>query len=68
MAKQELRDRNHHLLGHIETRSSGILEGRDKNHRLRGTYDPKRDETRDHNNRLVGKGNMLAALIINPLV
>lgn len=51
MADQELRDRSNRLLGKIKQRSDGKLEGRDASNRLKGTYDPKRDETRDSSNR-----------------
>ena len=63
MAVQELRDRTHRLLGKIKTLSNGKLELRDHTNRLKGIYDPKRDETRDHTNHMVGKGNLLATLL-----
>jgi hypothetical protein len=63
MADQELRDRNNRLIGKIRVLSNGKHEGRDATNRLRGTYDPKTNETRDANNRLVGKGNLLSTLI-----
>jgi hypothetical protein len=63
MADQELRDRNNRLLGKIKQLSNGKLEGRDASNRLKGTFDPSSNETRDQNNSLVGKGNMLAILI-----
>lgn len=66
MADQELRDKNNRLLGKIVQRSDGKLEGRDASNRFKGIYDPKRDETHDSSNRLIGKGNMLAILITNP--
>jgi len=63
MADKELRDANYHLLGKIRQRSDGTLEGRDASGCLKGTYNPKRNETRDANGRLIGKGNLLAILI-----
>jgi hypothetical protein len=63
MRDQELRDRTGHLLGKIKTLSSGKLEIRDSSGRLKGTYDPKANETRDNNGRLVGKGNLLSSLL-----
>ena len=66
MANQELRDKNYRLLGTIKQLSSGKFEGRDADGRLRGTYDPRTNETRDPNFRLVGKGNLLSALITTP--
>ena len=63
MADQELRDKNHKLLARIKTLSSGRLEIRDPNNKLKGTYDPKTNETRDFNHKLVAKGNMLTTLL-----
>jgi hypothetical protein len=63
VADQELRDRHNKLLGKIKTKSDGKLELRDSHNALKGTYDPKRDETRDSHNRLVGKGNLLTTLL-----
>jgi hypothetical protein len=63
MADQELRDKHNKLLGKIKTRSDGKLELRDSHNTLKGTYDPKRDETRDPHNSLVGKGNLLTTLL-----
>lgn len=63
MADQELRDRSNKLLGKIKSLSNGKLEIRDASNRLKGTYDPKRNETFDSSNRLVGKGNLLATLL-----
>ena len=51
---EDLRDRNGNLLGRIVQRSDGKLEGRDKNGNLKGTYDPRQNETRDKN----GKGRL----------
>lgn len=63
MSKQDLRDKNNQLLGTIKTLSSGKLELRNASNRLLGTYDPKPNETRDAQSRLVGKGNLLATLL-----
>ena len=63
MADQELRDKNNKLLAKIKTLSTGKLEIRDPNNKLKGTYDPKSNETRDPNNKLVAKGNMLTTLL-----
>jgi hypothetical protein len=65
MSEQELRDSSGRLLGKIREQNNGKYEGRDAAGRLKGTYDPRSNETRDASGRLVGKGNMLAALIID---
>jgi hypothetical protein len=62
MTRQELRDRNGRLVGTIK-QVGARLEGRDAHSRLKGTYDPKTNETRDAHGRVVGKGNLLANLI-----
>ncbi|EQA45461.1 hypothetical protein LEP1GSC050_4152 [Leptospira broomii serovar Hurstbridge str. 5399] len=63
MAVQELRDKHNKLLGKIKELSGGKLELRDSHNSLKGTYDPKRNETRDARNSLVGKGNLLTSLL-----
>lgn len=63
MADQELRDKTGRLLGRIKTRSDGKLELRDRTGSLKGTYNPKNNETRDKTGRLVGKGNLLTMLL-----
>ena len=65
--KQQLRDSNNRPIGTITGMSGGKLEGRDANGRLKGTYDPKSDQTRDSNGRVVGRGNVLAAVITSSL-
>lgn len=65
--KQQLRDSNNRPIGTITATTSGRLEGRDANGRLKGTYDPKSDQTRDSNGRVVGRGNVLAAVITSSL-
>ncbi len=64
MSVQELKDAHNHVIGRIETRGDGTLVGRDAHNSMKGTYDPKRDETRDEHNHLVGKGNLLSSLIM----
>ena len=64
MADQELRDRNNKLLAKIKTLSSGKLEIRDPQKKLKGTFDPKTNETRLYpSNKLVAKGNVLSTLL-----
>ena len=63
MADQQIRDRNNKLMATIKSQSTGKQEIRNPNNKLLGTYDPKSNETRDPNNRLVAKGNVLSSLI-----
>ena len=63
--RQELRDFGGRLIGWIE-RSGGRLEARDYSGRLRGWFEERQNETRDFTGRLVGRGNLLAALITAP--
>lgn len=65
--KQQLRDSNSRTIETITITSNGRLEGRDANGRLKGTYDPKTDQTRDSNGRVVGRGNVLAAVVTSSL-
>jgi len=62
MAREEIRDRDHHLLGYLGDLGGG-RELRDSNNRLIGRYNSDRDETRDANNRLVGPGDRLLMLL-----
>ena len=63
MATQTLKDRNHSIIGYIETRSDGTQVGKDRNHSIKGYYDPKQDVTKDRNHSIVGRGNLLSSLI-----
>lgn len=63
MAKHQIRDRNGKLVATIDTLSSGVLEIRDASFKLLGKFDPRTNETRDANYRLISKGNTLTSLI-----
>lgn len=65
--RQELRDSNGRPIGSITITSNGKHEGRDANGRLKGSFDPKTNETRDSNGRVVGKGNVLAGVITSSM-
>ena len=58
--KQYLRDSNGRLIGWREEGASGRINGRDAAGRLVGWFDPARNETRDANGRLIGRGDLLA--------
>ena len=63
MSKEYIRDNNFHVIGSIDTDSSGKQVGYDANFHRVGEYDPKADRTRDGNFRTVGTDNQLSALI-----
>lgn len=60
--RHDLRDRSGWLVGSRE-QSGNRINGRNPAGQPIGWYDPHRDETRDYSGRLVGRGNILAALI-----
>jgi len=63
--RQELRDGKGRLLGWTE--KSGVrIEGMDSRGRLKGWYHPSVNETYDARGRLVGRCNLLSALILTP--
>ncbi|WNC94613.1 hypothetical protein RI103_36350 [Paraburkholderia sp. FT54] len=63
MAVEYIRDDQHRVVGSIETDSGGKQIARDVQFRRVGVFDPKVNQTRDDNFRIVGTGNQLAALI-----
>ncbi|MFP4013717.1 MAG: hypothetical protein ACLFVQ_06500 [Chitinispirillaceae bacterium] len=63
MPEQVLRDRQSRVIGKIRTLSNGQLEIRDRSDRLKGTYDPEINITKDSSNRMIGKGNLLKTLL-----
>ena len=62
---QVLRDPSQRVLGTIRKRGDDTLEVRNSSNAFRGSYDPNTDETRDTTGRLIGTGNLLAALLVN---
>ena len=64
MARQTLRDRNQHVIGYIDVEFfSGRQCLRYSNNHVLGYYEPKRNETVDSNNHVIGKGNLLTTLL-----
>ncbi|MBC7285605.1 hypothetical protein [Hoeflea sp.] len=65
MAKQTIRDQNQRIIGYID--DFGLINDRQKatdaRFNLLGHYDPHRNVTTDPRGGIVGRGNMLAALI-----
>ena len=64
MEKQTLKDAHHNIIGYLETHPDGKQTGKDASFRIKGYYDPKRNETKDSSFRVVGTGNLLSALIV----
>jgi hypothetical protein len=62
--RQYLRDSNGRLIGWREEGMVGRINGRNDAGRLVGWFDPARNETRDANGRLVGRGDLLATLML----
>jgi hypothetical protein len=54
------------VIGYVETRSDGKLMAKDTRNRIRGYYDSKTNETRDFTYKVVGQGNLLAAMVTGP--
>ena len=63
MQKSDLRDKNGKLLGWIVTNSDNSQELRDQNGNILGFYDARTNTTKDKNQQLVGKGNILTTLL-----
>ncbi len=63
MAVEYLRDDHYRIIGTIETESGGKQIARDARFRRIGEYDPRANQTRDGQFRIVGTGNQLAALV-----
>ncbi|WP_052408713.1 lysozyme inhibitor LprI family protein [Paraburkholderia acidipaludis] len=61
---QVLKDARGNIIGRISQKRDGRLELVDDRLRPRGYYDPKTDETKDSRLRIVGKGNLLSALLM----
>jgi len=61
--RQTLRDRNQHVIGYIDTESSGRQTLRDSNNHVLGYYEPKWDVTQDSNHHVIGHGNLLTTLL-----
>ena len=63
MSSQDLRTASGQLIGRVVNLSSGKQEIRSPSGQLKGTYDPRTNETRDPSGRLVGKGNLMSSLL-----
>jgi len=57
-----LRDRHGQLLGTLH-QENGYTVIRDKHNNKLGAYNPRTDDTRDANGRLIGRGDLLGTLL-----
>ena len=57
--RKTLQDRNHHVIGYIDTEFSGRQTLRDSNNHVLGYYEPGRNVTVDSNYHVIGHGNLL---------
>ena len=63
-AREVLRDKST-VIGTVETqRLTGKIVARDARGVLVGTYDPRSNEARDARGRVIGRGNLLGALLL----
>jgi hypothetical protein len=63
MTRQIIKDRNFRIIGYIEDISEDRQKALDARFSILGYYDRRRDVTTDARFIIVGRGNMLAALI-----
>ena len=62
--RKTLQDRNHHVIGYIDTEFSGRHQTlRDSNNHVLGYYEPQWDVTQDSNHHVMGHGNILTTLL-----
>jgi len=67
MSTQTLKDKNHSVIGYIDTRPDGTQVGKNRSHSVVGYYDPKTNRTKNSQHSIVGEGNLLASLITSAL-
>lgn len=65
MNRQTLTDARHHTIGYVDTAADGKQTARDAGYHVLGYYDPRTDTTRDARHHMVGRGNLLASLILS---
>ena len=65
MSRTPIKGKNYRTLGYIETMSDGKQKALDANFRTLGYYDPRYDDTKDANYRLIARGNVLSGLIFD---
>jgi hypothetical protein len=64
-AREVLRDHRGTIIGTLEPQAlTGKVLARDARGVVGGTYDPRLNETRDAHGRVIGRGNLLGALLL----
>jgi len=58
-----IRDGQYRIIGYIETAPDGKQKALNSHYRIVGYFDPVRNETKDATYRIVGRGNVMAALM-----
>lgn len=61
--RTELRDARGQIIGILTARANGDVVLRDTGNTYVGSYNRRTNETRDRSGKLVGKGNLLAAML-----
>lgn len=61
--EREIRDNNFSLLGRTRRHTDGRVELREPDGSLLGSYDERRNETRDPGGRFIGRGDQLSRLL-----
>lgn len=64
MSIETLKDSRYKVIGYIETKANGDQVGKDARYAVKGYYDAKANQTKDARYKVVGKGNLLATLIV----
>lgn len=67
MLRKTLKNKYGRRIGEIVIKKDETQELRDRYGRYLVKYDPKKDETRDRYGRLVGRGNLLSAMLLDEL-
>ncbi len=63
--REVLRDHRGTIIGTVEPQTlTGKLVARDARGIVVGSYDPRQNETRDARGRVIGRGNLLGALLL----
>ena len=62
---ETLKDANYRVLGYIEKEGDGTLVLKDSNWIVKGYYDPRTNQTKDPNYRVVANGNLLTTLLFS---